>query len=126
MRKKKIIIPENYLERIPMRPESIKWDTDEKEIVTLKIKNTGWANKIAQKLFKRPEYSFVHLDELGSFVWPLIDGEKNITELGKFVDEKFGEEAHPLYERLARYFQILDSYHFIKWADKKTKNTTSE
>ena len=50
---------------------------------------------------------------MGSFVWPLIDGEKDITEIGKTVKEHFGEKAEPLYERLAKYFQILESYGFI-------------
>ena len=35
------------------------------------------------------------------------------------VEERFGQQAHPLYERLARYFQILDSYRFIEWAGPK-------
>lgn len=115
MKKKKNVITQNYLDRIPKRSSYIEWKTDEDEIVTLEIENTGWANRIAQKLFKRPKISYVHLDKLGSFVWPLIDGKTSITELGKLVEEKFGEDAHPLYERLARYFQILDSYHFISW-----------
>lgn len=114
-KKKKIIIPENYLEKIPVHSSSLHWKTDSDGIVTLRIENTGWANRIAQKVFFRPQYSYVHLDKLGSFVWPLIDGETNITELGKLVEEQFGEDAHPLYERLAQYFRILDSYHFINW-----------
>ncbi len=115
MKKKPIIIPENYLERIPCRPPTILWETDDEGIVTLKIENTGWANRIAQKLFDRPKVSHIHLDKMGSFIWPLMDGEKTITQLGQLVDEHFGEEAQPLYERLARYFQILDSYHFVEW-----------
>ena len=115
MKKKKNVITQNYLEKIPKRSSYIEWKTDKDGIVTLEIENKGWANRIAQKLFKRPKISYVHLDKLGSFVWPLIDGKTSITELGKLVDEKFGEDAHPLYERLARYFQILDSYHFISW-----------
>ena len=83
------------------------------------MENKGIANRIAQKLFKKPKISYVHLDKMGSFVWSLIDGEKSIVELGEAVEEKFGEEAHPLYERLAKYFQILDSYHFISWNDNK-------
>jgi hypothetical protein len=117
-KRKKIVIPENYLERVPVRVSAIAWSTDETGAVTLEIENTGWANKIAQTLFGRPRVSYIHLDKLGSFVWPLIDGEKDITALGKQVDEAFGEEAHPLYERLARYFQILDSYRFVEWKTK--------
>lgn len=115
MKKKKIVISKNYLDKIPSHPDAIGWSQDEEGKVTLEIENKGWANKIAQKLFKRPKISYVHLDEMGSFLWPLIDGKADIVELGKKVDEHFGESAHPLYERLARYFQILDSYHFIKW-----------
>ncbi len=115
MKKKPIIIPENYLERIPCRPANIQWSTSDEGIVTLEIENTGWANRIAQKLFDRPKVSYIHLDKMGSFVWPRMDGVMTITDIGKLVDEHFGEEAHPLYQRLARYFQILDSYHFIEW-----------
>ena len=58
------------------------------------------------------------IDKTGSFVWPLIDGKKSIADLAKDVDARFGEEAHPLYERLAKFFQILDSYGFIVWVKK--------
>ena len=114
-KKKQIIIPKNYLDRIPVRPDKIGWSADEKGIVTLEIESKGWANRVSQFLFKRPKISYVHLDEMGSFLWPLLDGKKDLTELGKIVEEHFGEAAHPLYERLARYFQILDSYHFVAW-----------
>ena len=61
---------DNYLERRPARPERIKWSKDEEGIVTLDIENTGLFNRIAQKLFRKPKVSHIHLDKLGSFVWP--------------------------------------------------------
>ncbi len=115
MKKKTIVIPENYLDRIPARAAGIQWKANSEGMVTLEIENKGWVNRIAQVLFARPKVSYIHLDELGSFVWPLMDGETDITALGKLVDAAFGEKAHPLYERLAQYFRILDSYHFIEW-----------
>ncbi|WP_461823121.1 PqqD family protein [Blautia stercoris] len=115
MKKNNNVISENYLERKPARPEGISWSADENGIVTLDIENTGAFNRIAQKLLKKPKVTHIHLDEIGSFVWPLLDGEKNIIELGKEVEKHFGEKANPLYERLAKYFQILDSYHFVEW-----------
>ena len=113
--KKKKQIQENYLEKRPVRPEGLSWTVDENSIVTLNIENTGFFNRIAQKLFKKPKISYVHLDEMGSFVWPIIDGEKDIIAIGEEVEAHFGEAAHPLYERLAKYFQILDSYGFVTW-----------
>ena len=109
------MLSENYLDRQPRRPEGISWSADENGIITLDIENTGAFNRIAQKFFKKPKVTHIHLDEMGSFVWPLLDGEKNIIELGKEVEKHFGEKANPLYERLAKYFQILDSYHFVEW-----------
>ena len=112
--KKKTVISENYLERVPVRAD-LKWTTDDEDKVTLEIENKGVFNRLAQKLFKKPKISYIHLDETGSFVWPLIDGKKDIIEIGKLVEEKFGEKANPLYERLAKYFYILESYGFVKW-----------
>ena len=105
----------NYVEKIPMKNPDIGWKTDEEGKVTLEIENKGVFNRIFQVILKKPKISYIHLDEMGSFVWPLIDGEKNIIAIGKFVEEHFGEKANPLYDRLSQYFQILDSYGFIKW-----------
>ena len=99
---------------IPVRNPAINWTTDDKGIVTLEVENKGVANRIAQKLLKKPKISYIHLDENGSFIWPLIDGKKTVMEIAPFVDEHFGEASHPLYERLVRFFQILESYGFIR------------
>jgi hypothetical protein len=106
---------ENYLEKIPLRNPEIKWTADENGIVTLQVENKGVANKIAQKLLKKPKTSYIHLDENGSFIWLLIDGEKDIIAIGEHVKEHFGEKANPLYERLVKFFQILDNYGFVGW-----------
>lgn len=110
---KKNVINKNYLEGIPLRSEKLNWSENDEGIVTLEIENTGFFNKIAQKFFKKPKVSYVHLDEMGSFVWPILDGEKDIIKIGEIVKEHFGEKAEPLYERLATYFKILESYNFI-------------
>ena len=101
---KKNIISENYLEKVPVISLHLKWSQSEDGRVTLEIENTGFFNKVAQKFFRKPEISYVHLDEMGSFVWPLIDGETNILNLANDVKSKFGEAAEPLYERLAKFF----------------------
>ena len=106
---------ENYLEKIPLKNPEIQWTADENGIVTLQVENKGVANKIAQKLLKKPKISYIHLDENGSFIWPLIDGEKDIIAVGELVKEHFGEKANPLYERLVKFFQILDNYNFVNW-----------
>ena len=121
MRKKKQVIPKNYLEQIPTH--DLQWSVDKDEKVVLHIENKGAFNRIAQKLFKKPPVSYIHLDEMGSFIWPLIDGEKDLIAIGELVEEHFGEKAHTLYERIAKYFQILHSSDFVKWKEPENKQT---
>lgn len=106
---------DNYLDRIPVRNETITWSTDDNGIITLQIENKGFFNFLAQKLFKRSRTSFIHLDEMGSFIWPLLDGNTSIMDLGKDVSCKFGEKCNPLYERLCEYIRRLESYSFISF-----------
>jgi hypothetical protein len=105
---------QNVLDFVPVRKIE-NFSTDDSGVITLEIENKGVFNRIAQKLFKKPKITYIHLDEMGSFVWPLIDGEKDITEIGVFVSEHFGEKAEPLYPRLSKYFEILKSYGFVEF-----------
>ena len=113
--KKKIVIKENYLKKVPMRAEGLEWTSTENGDIILLVENKGWANRLAQAVFKRPRVSKIHLDKMGNFIWPILDGKKDIITIGEAVKERFGQKAEPLYERLARYFQIMESYHFIEW-----------
>ena len=72
----------NYIDNIP-KINDMKWDVSEDGIVEITVENTGFYNTIAQKIFKKPRYSFIKLDEYGSFVWQKIDGKKSIYEIGK-------------------------------------------
>ena len=46
-------------------------------------------------------------------MWPRINGEQSIFELGKEVHEAFGNKAEPLYPRLVQYMKNLEDYGFI-------------
>lgn len=107
--------PENYLTFIPIRNSEISYTSDENGLVTLEKINKGLFNKIAQKFFKKPKISYIHMEEIGSFIWLIIDGKKDIEAIGKYVSKHFGDKAEPLYERLSKYVQIMESYGFIKF-----------
>ena len=100
------IIPNNI--HMPLR------DADEEGLVTIYIENRGLFNRIAQKFLGKPEISQVHLEKTGSFIWPLIDGERTIFEIGKIVGDHFGNDADPLYIRLSDYFRLLKNCGFVK------------
>lgn len=115
--KKKQVINKNFLEKKPIHKPGLNWSQDANGAVTLETENKGVANRIAQKLLKKPKISYIHLDEMGNFVWPIIDGERDLIAIGELVREHFGEKAEPLYERLAQYFKILENYGFVTFKD---------
>ena len=118
---KKEVLDINYLDLIPVRAEELQWFTARRARIVLKVENTGLFNKIAQKVFNKPEFTKVHLDQQGTFIWPLIDGERTVADIAALVKDEFGEAAEPLYPRIVKYFQIVESYHFIKFANKPSK-----
>lgn len=111
----------NYLDLIPARNESIRWHRDLKEKVVLEIENRGAFHTIAQKVFGKPRYTKVHLDVNGSFIWEQIDGSRTVADIAALVKEQFGEKAEPLYPRIVKYFQIVESYGFVGFINKPRK-----
>lgn len=113
MKKQSNEASDNYLDYIPEHNDKFKWDIDEEGKVTIFVENKGFFNKIFQALLKKPKVSQIHLDEMGNFIWPLIDGKKTIYDISVYVKEEFGDKAEPLYNRLIQYMYNLESYEFI-------------
>ena len=102
----------NYIDNIP-RINDMKWEVLEDGIVEITVENIGFYNKVAQRLFKKPRYSFIKWDEYGSFVWQQIDGKKSIYEIGNELGNKHKGASDQLYERLSKYFGILERNKYI-------------
>ncbi|MBQ0037941.1 MAG: PqqD family protein [Clostridiales bacterium] len=109
---------ENYLEYVPAINGKNTWDADEDKTVTIHMVHTGFYNKIAQRFFHRPCVSHIKLDQYGSFIWQLIDGERTVGEIANRFKAHFGEKAEPLYDRLVQYMKILRNNDFIYYAKK--------
>ncbi len=102
----------NYVDKIP-KINNKTWEVSEDGIVEITVENTGFYNWLAQKLFKKPRYSFIKLDKYGSFVWQQIDGQKTIYEIGRILKNSHKGAADRLYERLSTYFRILENNKYI-------------
>ncbi len=105
-----------YNTYIPIITEKIHdWKVEEDGRVTLSVENKGIMNRIFQKIAKKPRISYIHLDEMGSYIWQLCDGKKTVKEIADELRRHFGKRAEPLYERLLKFFEIVESYDFVKW-----------
>jgi len=111
---KKNVKTNNYLDYVPTHA-NLKFEMNESGQVTLFVENKGFFHKMAQLLLKKPKISQVHLEEMGSFIWPLIDGKRSIYDIAVLVKEQYGEKAEPLYNRLVQYMKNLEAYGFISF-----------
>ena len=108
---------ENFLDYIPRHNKRFSWEIKENGVV-IRVVNIGLCHRLAQLLFGKPPISYIHLDEFGSFVWEQINGEKTVYEIGLAVQERFGEKAEPLYERLVKFITILRNNTYVVYATK--------
>ncbi|WP_123053911.1 PqqD family protein [Clostridium sp. JN-1] len=96
--------------------DNLEYETDKDNIVTILEKQDHKIQRFFRKLkFRIPEYKKTTLDEYGSYVLLQIDGKKTIKEIGENLEAKFGDEVHPLYERLLLFLNHIDvNCHYIE------------
>mgnify|MGYP000194078865 CR=1 FL=1 len=46
---------------------------------------------------------------------------ETVEDIAALVKGEFGEKAEPLYPRIIKYFQIMESYHFVNFINKPGK-----
>lgn len=114
MGKKKIKVREvNLLDLVAERAAGHEVE-EETGLVT--ILAPRFRNRLMKRLFeprvKNPHLK-IKLDEIGSAVWLLIDGERNVKEIAAIVRERFQEKIEPCFDRLNLFFQQLEGGKFI-------------
>lgn len=104
---------DNYLDYVPCKNRLCIYEYDTYGNVVIIRHNTGVYNRIAQLLLCKPKISYIHLDDMGSYIWSLIDGSNDVYDIAKAIYQKYGDEAEPLYERLIIYMRALVKCGFI-------------
>ena len=106
----------NMLDYIPAKNEKIAAQLSKDGLVQLLIRQDSLLRRFTRRfVMKIPETTIIDLDRYGSFIWGVIDGRKNIYGIGVLMKEQFGADAEPLYERLCRYMQIMQSNGFVEF-----------
>ncbi|MGG7163227.1 PqqD family protein [Clostridium ihumii] len=116
---KKIDEKENFLLYVPVKKH------EEYEIrkgnVHLIFHHKKFAEKILQKIAKKPAVSDIKLDRLGSTVWQNLDGEKTVYDIGQILldmpelkkeykdikEEDYVDGCHPIYARLIMFLRYM-------------------
>jgi len=89
----------DFLRLKPVRNPMVEWKRDEEGKVNITIplkkfssKDEGRSSKrkgLFSKLFPKPEEKHIQLDEIGSDVWELCDGERTVKDIVDHLCEKY-------------------------------------
>lgn len=110
---------ENFLDFVPKHNARCPYRINDAGQVEVQLRHRGLCNRIAQIFFQRPQASWIELEGMGSFIWNQMDGRRDVYEIGQLLQEAYGEEAQPLYERLCTYVKTLHRAGFIVYEDKE-------
>src|SRR4030067_2983268 len=78
--------------------------------------SAGILNPLLIRLRRTPFFK-AKLDEFGSETWLEINGEKNVEEISKKLEIKFGEKINPVVERTTKFLSNLHKYNFITFKE---------
>lgn len=109
----------NLLDLIPV--QNIE-STENEEGLSILLKPKFSHPLLAKHLLprlKKPHYK-ITLDEVGSFIWKLCDGENTVKDIGERLKQNFGSRVDPLYERLGLFLQNLEKNKFVSFKNLGT------
>lgn len=95
-------------------------------IVTLYFKHDKPIEKFASWLVKKSNISDLALDEQGSAVWLLMNGERNIYEIAMEMSKKFGDTKEVAIEKLITYSTYLSRKGWIHFKEVKALDPKEE
>ncbi len=125
--RRRILKGANYLELTPVRTQAFEIDDDRKVVLLVpKFSNKKLSNFLMPK--GKPTHFKIHFDELGSATWLTIDDKMNVNQLCMLLSEKFGEQIHPVYERVTKFLTLMYEQRYITFkelsdAEKRLRNT---
>lgn len=116
LKEKKVLKNYNVLDLTPVRMnEHIISDAGLVTILIPRYKS-GIMNRLLEKQGRDKNFK-LDLDDLGSVVWLGIDSEKKIRELCDILEEKFGDKAHPVEQRLVKFVSMLYQNELIRFKE---------
>lgn len=93
----------------PVRNEQwLAWEADAKGLVTVTHQKDlhRWERWLMKKVGGSP---VIHrkLDEPGSIIWRLCDGEHTVADICSVMDQKYKEDMEPVLTRVIRFLEML-------------------
>lgn len=70
---------------------------------------------LREHLIPRMKHAYykIHLDDIGTATWKLIDGKRNALQIAAALEAEMGTRIQPTYERLGMFLRMLKNGGFI-------------
>ncbi len=108
--------PEDLSTLVPVRLVHSEQGEHERVTVLESRAAEGWIGKLLAKGLESG-HNHVKLDEVGSLVWQLCDGEHTVRQIATLIGERFGEDFDPEHVRLAVFLQTMKARGWLAWKD---------
>lgn len=89
--------------------DNLEYEVNNDGIVTVLEKQDHKLQNLLRKInFNIPKYKKIEMDKLSSDVFLQINGERSVKDIGEYLEDKYGEQVNPLYDRLLVFLNHID------------------
>ncbi|RKY64005.1 MAG: hypothetical protein DRP99_02975 [Candidatus Latescibacterota bacterium] len=108
---------EAMLRSRPVRNSQVRWELDDngEVVITLELKK-DWKTKLLSKLFYIPKRRRISLDEVGSRIWELCDGDHTVRDLIEFLRKRYKLNPKEAEVSLTNYLKQLGKKRLVAFA----------
>lgn len=113
-------MPKALVDIGPLKPlRRCESEQGEGGLVTVhEVQRRGWFGRLLARGLA-PSHNHVKLDDTGSLIWELCDGERDVHAIAQALAERFGEDFDPTNQRLAVFLQTMRARGWIGWRDEE-------
>jgi hypothetical protein len=107
LRKQPDISRSDALAVLPMRNSAVKWSKSEGEITLFVPMRKDKLARMVERVFKLPDTKQVELDEVGSTVWEMSDGEHDVAAIVREVRSRYKLSRREAEASIGAFFKQL-------------------
>jgi hypothetical protein len=104
----------NFLEMIPAQRRPFHQSENGRVEVLLPRWGDGRVGRFLGTFLKSTPYR-MRLDDVGTSVWLLCNGRRSVYEIGKCLQDNFGDSIEPVYDRLGLFLKQMKRSGIIEW-----------
>jgi hypothetical protein len=113
-RKKPKLTREAMMNSRPARNELLQWERNDKGEAQIKVtRQETWKVRLLSKLFYVPKDRTITLDEVGSEVWQMCNGQTSVAQMIDSLKDKYKLDRKEAEVSLLSYLKTLGQKRFV-------------